>query len=351
MAQQNDPHLNTTERKLLADVAEAYSLADFDRALASRDAWDNRIQIAFSTGSQRYLLKQWPRYCQSDEELRFILAVQDCARDRGVPISPILTTRDDRRVFDWRGRRFSVQHFVGNPYDAQRPKQILSCAATLGQYHRAVAQVRLEGGQWGVVDLSRHHLETLRNAVIEGQLSPEDKRHVQEALADLQEMLTFTERRMELLGWSDLDVIPVHGDYHQFNCRFEGDRVVAIVDFDNSRLEPRLYDVAYALDMMLGLDWRREADEDFIWRNVRLLEPAILHPWMTAYSRYAPPLSEAEIQLLPWVCATVWPEAIHGFLPKSTVEVPGCEKVVECMRHLLANALLLSEHIERAQNV
>ena len=350
MAQQNNPRLNGAERKLLADIAEAYALSDLNGALASRDAWDNRIQIAFSSGSQRYLLKQWPRYCRSDEELRFVLAVQDCARDKGVPVPPILTTRDSRRVFDWEGHRFSVQHFVGNSYDPERPEQILSCAAKLGQYHQAVTSVRLDGHQWGAVYISRHHLERLRNVVAEGQLSPEDKRRVGEALADLQEMLTFTERQMELLGWSDLDVIPVHGDYHQFNCRFEGDQVAAIVDFDNSRPEPRLYDVAYALDMMLGLNWRREADEDLIWRNARPLEPAALHPWMTAYSRHAPPLSEAEIQLLPWVCAAVWPEAIQGFLPKSTADVPGCEKVVQCMRQLLAKALLLSEHIERAHN-
>ena len=347
MAQQDDPHLNDVERKLLADVAEAYGLSDLNRALASRDAWDHRIQIAFYVGRQRYLLKQWPRYCQSDEELCFIFAVQDYARDGGAPVPPILATRDGRRVFDWRGLRFSVQHFVGDPYDPKQLKQILNCAATLGQYHRAVAKARLESGQWGIVSLSRHHLDVLRNAVTEGQLPTGDKRHVQKVLAELQEMLAVAEQRMESLGWSDLDVIPVHGDYHQFNCRFEGDRVVAIVDFDNSRLEPRIYDVAYALDMMLGLDWRREPDEDFLWRNARPLDLAVLQPWMTAYNRYAPPLSETEIRLLPWVCAAVWPEAIHGFLPKSTAEVPGCEEVAECMHHLLDNAPLLSEHIDQ----
>ena len=123
------------------------------------------------------------------------------------------------------------------------------------------------------------------------------------------------------------------------------------MDFDNSRLEPRIYDVAYALNMMLGLDWRREPEEDHIWRNARPLDPEILGPWMTAYSRYAPPLSEAEIRLLPWVCAAVWPEAIHGFLPKVAAEVPGCEKVAGWMRHLLEDAPILSEHVERAQGV
>ena len=79
MAQQNDPHLDEVERELLADAAEAYDLSDLSGALASRDAWGDRIQIAFSAGRRRYLLKQWPLYCQSDEKTRFVLAVQERA--------------------------------------------------------------------------------------------------------------------------------------------------------------------------------------------------------------------------------------------------------------------------------
>jgi Ser/Thr protein kinase RdoA (MazF antagonist) len=226
--------------------------------------------------------------------------------------------------------------------------QILNCAETLGQYHRAMADVQIDGDGWGIVSLSRHHLDVLNEAVAERQFSEEDKRQVRQTIVQLYEMLTIADERMESLGWSDLDTIPVHGDYHQFNCRFEGDQVAAMVDFDNSRLEPRIYDVAYAMDMMLGLDWRREPEEEYLWRDARLLRPEIIGPWMTAYSRYAPPLSAAEIRLLPWVCAAVWPEAIHGFLPKTAEEMPGCERVAECMRYLLGNAVMLSRCIEQA---
>jgi len=347
MAQQNNPHLNEVERELLADVAEVYGLSDLSEALTSRDAWGDRIQIAFSAGRRRYLLKQWPRYCQADEEVRFVLAVQDRAREGGVPVPSILATREGRRVFDWRDRRFGLQHFVGRPYDPERPMQILSCAETLGQYHRAVADARIDGEEWNIVGVSRHHLDGLNEAVAERQLSEEEKRRVRRVIDELHEMLTAAGGQMESLGWSDLDAIPVHGDYHLFNCRFEGDRVAAIVDFDNSRLEPRIYDVAYAMDMMLGLDWRREPEEEYLWRDARLLGPEAIGPWMTAYSRYAPPLSDTEIRLLPWVCAAVWPEAIHGFLPKTAAEVPGCERVAECMRYLLDNASMLSRDIER----
>jgi Ser/Thr protein kinase RdoA (MazF antagonist) len=138
------------------------------------------------------------------------------------------------------------------------------------------------------------------------------------------------------LGWSELSLIPVHGDYHQFNCRFEGDQVAGIVDFDNTRLEPRLYDVAYAINDMLGMDWRREPDDKFLWSRSRLLEPAALKKWLRAYNRYAPPLSKEEIKLLPLVCAVVWPETIHAFYPRISEEVEDCNNVIKVIENLLA---------------
>jgi len=319
-------------------------MSDVNRALARRDTWGNRIQIAFFAAGRRYLLKEWPHYCRSDEEVRFALAVQDCAREGGVPVPAVAATSDGDRVFDWRSRRFSLQHFVGEPYDPERPQQILNCAAVLGQYHAAVRDFRLRGNMkpglahWRGAAISRNHLRLMNAAVAETPLPPGGKRQVREVLSQLQETLQTAEEQMERLGWSNLGRVPVHGDFHQFNCRFEGDGVVGVVDFDNSRLEPRLYDVAYALDMMLGLDWRSEWEKRFLWRNCRLLEPAVVNPWLAAYCRQGAPFSELEKKLLPLLCVVVWPEVIHGFFPTSSVEVSGCGRVAEFVRYLVGNS-------------
>ena len=54
MAQQNDPQLNEAEQALLSEAPGAYALSDLYDALASRDAWDRRIQIAFSSAGSRF---------------------------------------------------------------------------------------------------------------------------------------------------------------------------------------------------------------------------------------------------------------------------------------------------------
>jgi hypothetical protein len=52
-------------------------------------------------------------------------------------------------------------------------------------------------------------------------------------------------------GWMLADVSPAevicHGDFAPYNCVFDGDRVVGIIDFDAAHPGPRLRDIAYAV--------------------------------------------------------------------------------------------------------
>lgn len=41
--------------------------------------------------------------------------------------------------------------------------------------------------------------------------------------------------------------IPVHCDYHQGNLKYEGSRVIGVFDFDWSKIDLRLFDLALAL--------------------------------------------------------------------------------------------------------
>ena len=290
MTSPNNRLLNDLEQDLLAAISKAYGLSDGGHAVPNRNAWGgDRIQLIIATGDDRYLLKQWPDYVESDEEIRFSLAVQDLARQNGIPVPPVLATRDGQRVFVWRGLRFSLQRFVGQAYDPDQPEQFSSFIKMLGQYHQAVTDHHLTGQQWDIVPLSRHHLNGIETDVSKLPLTAEDQQYLRDLVAELREMLAITERRMKRLGWSKLPLIPVHGDYHIFNCRFAGNEVVGVVDFDNTRLEPRLYDLAYALNTMLGLDWRREYDHVFLWAGVKPLQPMAVQTWLSAYLLKAPP--------------------------------------------------------------
>lgn len=52
-------------------------------------------------------------------------------------------------------------------------------------------------------------------------------------------------------GWMLPDVTPAevvcHGDFAPYNCVFDGERVVGVIDFDAAHTGPRLRDIAYAV--------------------------------------------------------------------------------------------------------
>ena len=276
MAQQTDPHLTDREQAILDAAVRECGLPGFADALGSRDAWGDRVQIAFASDDRRLLLKQWPVYCRTDDEIGNVIALQDMVREAGVPVPRLLRTEAGSRVFDWSDARFSIAEFVGDAYDPEQPSQKIECARMLGRFHAAVADVRYHT-DWGrdPVWISRNHLRRMaESAEADGSPSTVSKA-VTDAARGMDALLVVAEKRLDQYGWRELHRIPVHGDYHHFNCRFDGSEVVAVVDFDDSRLEPRPYDVAYAIGMMLSLDWRVEPT-GARWQDCRVPDDASL---------------------------------------------------------------------------
>ena len=66
--------------------------------------------MAFTVNGQRYFLKQWPSYVDSEQEFTFILTLQAYARNKGVPIPEILKTENGEPILEWQNNRFSLQN-------------------------------------------------------------------------------------------------------------------------------------------------------------------------------------------------------------------------------------------------
>jgi len=303
--------------------------------------WGNRIVVPFSVGNRRYFLKEWPAYVESGKGTAFVLALQDCARDGGVPVPQVLETVEGRCVLNRGGHRFSLQEFVGEPYDpALGPRQIGECAGTLGVFHRAVKSAEIGGKQWqdDPFSYAMMFVDQAEERVPGHKLSRASKQHVLALLDEMRGLLEKAKQRAVELGWLDLPLSPIHGDYCQFNCRFKGNRVVGVVDWDQARLAPRLLDVVFAVN--IGLGWSGSLDyyEDFLWRDSVLPDLQALVNWLAEYGQQAPPFSEEEIRLFPLLCAALWPGPAGGFEPKCEAEMPGCDAVVGYMRRLVDEA-------------
>ncbi len=72
-------------------------------------------------------------------------------------------------------------------------------------------------------------------------------------------------RAKRLLAWkaatdlSDLPIIAVHGDYHPGNLKYRAGRVVAVLDFDWSHMDYRIYDIGLAVFYFCG-SWQTDSN-------------------------------------------------------------------------------------------
>ncbi len=146
-----------------------------------------------------------------------------------------------------------------------------------------------------------------------------------------------------LEDWFTLPHVPVHGEFCQYHCRYDGDAVVGVIDWDTARLAPRIQDVARAIDIGLGWGPLVEDYDGFTWQRTEIPVVSDVAHWVNCYLQEGPPLSQREIELFPYICAAMWPTAGGAQVPASEEEMAECDRVVRFMRFWLNEATVIQD--------
>ena len=130
-------------------------------------------------------------------------------------------------------------------------------------------------------------------------------------------------QRVEVLGYSNWPKVVIHGDWHPGNLLFDDKhKVIAVIDFDSARLEPRVADLANGalqFSMQIG-----DAEHPETWPDGLAVER--LRAFTKGYEQGTKqPLSDQEYDALPWlivealIAESVVPIATTG----SFARIPG----------------------------
>ncbi len=181
-----------------------------------------------------------------------------------------------------------------------------SCAKSLGALHRITKTLQIGGKRWknDPFELSATRLEEAQ-----GQIGSD----LLETINMLEEHLKIAWREMSRLRWEGLSSEPIHGDYCHFNCRFAGDIVASIVDWDHARLAPRTLDLAHFLGVACGWPVPIDHYEDFRWSATRVPELQYLENLLRCYATGGGRLCSQECELLPWTVVALWPQQVVRF--------------------------------------
>ena len=243
----------------LRRVLDSYPLGEVTR-IRELEAGSRRApKVRISSTEGEFLLKRRVARPELVERVVFNHGLQLHLEAEGVPVARLVGTRrenrsmlleDDRvyELFEWiEGRRL-----------VRAAPEVLNAGRILGRLHRSSVGFRPERPS-GVSGF--HAAGSLKVAfgrvesVIRSVDSSVDEKALAELVRDLHEMVREARDEVDGSGWSRLASQPVHGDWHPGNVLFTPKAptarrpgvVRAVIDFDSSRCEPRIVDVANGL--------------------------------------------------------------------------------------------------------
>lgn len=176
-------------------------------------------------------------------------------------------------------------------------QEIKSAAQTLAQFHSAVQGFLPKGYRYEpeIIDL----LPEISQAILVSRENPKDSdfdRYLVAHLKLLTEQIDVVAHALKSRLPKELPKIVIHSDYHPGNLKFENEKVVGLLDFDWSKIDLRVFDVALAA-WYFFTEWSPDRDG-----SMRLDELSV---FLSAYQDHLleegtiPPLMDAELEFFP----------------------------------------------------
>ena len=193
--------------------------------------------VELASDEARYLLKVYRTGEVTPSVLADRAIASDTYRATGIPVPEAIRTSDGETFAEWAGHTLSLMPYMaGTEFEPGDRDQLVGAGAMLGRMHHAT---RTGGAvSW---DEERHRV--LANV---GELTTA-LRHTDVAVSE--EAMSLLNRGVNWAGGVRPEPLPaalIHGDFRAQNLLFEGACVSAVLDCDESRVAPRLLDLAYA---------------------------------------------------------------------------------------------------------
>ncbi len=313
-------------RTYIEHLLTFYDLGELQQVAPVHQGNMNETVIIQTTGGRfvvRYNRQHW-----SDESHRYRHALMTWLYEQGFAVPRLVCTHDGNTFVKHSGRVFEIQAFVaGHDYDPYHAQQLAGIGATLARYHYTVREFTPRP------DEAQPRYSTDRIMGLTERLMEAD------VMGDLWATLTWYDTRAahlraDMSRYTQLPYCIIHGDMHSDNLRFVGDKVVALLDYDQIAWDARLVDLADALVSFAST----LGTADHLHRGVfagplseeraaRLLE---------GYMNVSP-LDPGEVALLPTLVELIWLQGELIWVASSLERPPEDQVEVLAQGRWLAN--------------
>ncbi len=225
--------------------------------------------------------------------------------EHNFPVPALIPTRNGTTMLKLDGQLYEVQLFVeGKDYNPDQPQQLTSIGTTLAHYHRIVQELDRMPGE-AIPRYSARCIQGLTERLMECDV-----------MGDLWPSLTWYDARaaqlraaLDIPSYTRLPHRIIHGDMHADNLRFAGNRVVALLDYDQIAWDARIVDLA---DTLVSFATDTSYAGQFLWGVFKgPLHPERATRILAAYMRVVP-LTRRELETLPELIELMWLQGALG---------------------------------------
>lgn len=298
------PHALT--QLTLAQLQKLVDVFDLGRIIRMEEVLTTQCNVTdpFRTGQGLFMIRI--RHGEDfGERVEFIHSVMRLLGRNGLPIPEVMSRPDGHTWTLWGERIVEIHRYIPHDKGLHRDWQRMhSAAASLGDLHRVLRgfsptvppvppEMRndlLPSECWNMLPHAERNLHHAMKGAEEAELAAQ---HVLSQARDLLvPLLDDYERVLGNLPWNF-----VHGDFHFWNLLYRSDDIVGVVDFDFLQERERIFDIAYAIQAILGyMNYIEGGDPERFarmhWDNLRT--------WLDIYDdAVGEPLSEFERRCLP----------------------------------------------------
>lgn len=309
----------------------------------------NASKIVVTRSGQFVLKRRNPRYCKSGQPEYDHHVLHHLWR-AGLPVPKVLRTEGESRWVEHEGSLYELYGYIdGQVHPAANDAQMAEAGRLLAQFHEATSALQPPGEKhfgrfWDPTEAIRLvglFLDRIGVGDTGTSRMPGDE--IAGVLADLRDRCeTVREEVPDEVYW-DLPSPIIHGDWHPWNIRWQGDKIVGIFDFDWVDRQPRLVDIA---DGILYFCPIRAADTETpdIRELTRAFEPDRdrIGVFLQAYDKLRP-LTDRELKLLPSFATIRW---IYSRLDAADRKIPEPEQIEFIIREVTVPLKWLDGHTE-----
>jgi Ser/Thr protein kinase RdoA (MazF antagonist) len=274
-------------------ILQAFGIEQWTNLGTTESASPESVAILIEVAGQRYILRERAEGLL-EEDFNHRYAFREFMRHAGIPIPPLMFTPQGESCVTIGEDTFElVREAAGESFDSSDTYHLarIRAAGTMlarihqaskdfpGEQHKWPSEAHIGGVVQSYINLARQKAETTGLVAVSAALSN---------WCDQWEAV-LPSAMIAIGAVRGLPEIHIHGDYHPLNLRFNGSEVTAVLNWDASRWEKRIIELAYALFYFSAFSWTPGASQVYPL-VARGLDPERIRAFLAGYGSLYPPI-------------------------------------------------------------